>query len=388
MTNVFHKIISAIKLRYFIAKQSIPYTYDYIKLFYKIYLNHEKVIHYRDGYPVYSLSTPAVFSKPMAHLVARSFYRTVQNKNMPNLMSFAVNDTCDAACEHCSFFQGVHNPKKKTVTLDQAKQIIKEAQELGVSMINFVGGEPLLREDLPEIINCVDKTTSSTALFTNGSLLKKMAHILRQNGLDGVYVSIDAANPAKHDFFRKSKGLYDKAIQGILEAKKTGMSVGISTTMTPESYRSGELDKIIELAKTLGVHEVIVFDAMPTGRYKKRKDLIDNHDWVEDMIRHVKQYNENLTYPGILVYAYVTSHRSVGCSCGASYCYISPYGEMMSCDFNHAIFGNVLDEPLYKVWERMTSHEQFASSKWGGCKIKDSTTRNSKDVSDHSCQCS
>ena len=195
-----------------------------------------------------------------------------------------------------------------------------------------------------------------------------MAHILRQNGLDGVYVSIDAANPAKHDFFRKSKGLYDKAIQGILEAKKTGMSVGISTTMTPESYRSGELDKIIELAKTLGVHEVIVFDAMPTGRYKKRKDLIDNHDWVEDMIRHVKQYNENLTYPGILIYAYVTSHRSVGCSCGASYCYISPYGEMMSCDFNHAIFGNVLDEPLYKVWERMTSHEQFASSKWGGVK--------------------
>ena len=147
------------------------------------------------------------------------------------------------------------------------------------------------------------------------------------------------------------------------------MSVGISTTMTPESYRSGELDKIIELAKPSVFMKLSSLTPCQQEDIK-RKDLIDNHDWVEDMIRHVKQYNENLTYPGILVYAYVTSHRSVGCSCGASYCYISPYGEMMSCDFNHAIFGNVLDEPLYKVWERMTSHEQFASSKWGGCKIK------------------
>ena len=85
------------------------------------------------------------------HLVARSFYRTVQNKNMPNLMSFAVNDTCDAAWNIVVFFPGSTQSKEKTVTLDQAKQIIKEAQELGVSMINFVGGEPLLREDLPKL---------------------------------------------------------------------------------------------------------------------------------------------------------------------------------------------------------------------------------------------
>ena len=61
-------------------------------------------------------------------------------------------------------FQGVHNPRKNSYT-GSSQADNQEAQELGVSMINFVGGEPLLREDLPEIINCVDKTTSSTGFF-------------------------------------------------------------------------------------------------------------------------------------------------------------------------------------------------------------------------------
>lgn len=64
---------------------------------YKIYLNHSKVIHYRDGHPVYSLSTPALYSKPAANMFARTLYRGIQNRNMPNLMSFAVTDVLGSA---------------------------------------------------------------------------------------------------------------------------------------------------------------------------------------------------------------------------------------------------------------------------------------------------
>jgi hypothetical protein len=96
MSTFFNKL----RLKWFIARRTLGYTYDYVEHLYQIYLNHHKIIHFRDGYPVYSLSTPALFSKPAAHFLARSLYRTIQNKNIPNLMSFAVNDVCDAACEH------------------------------------------------------------------------------------------------------------------------------------------------------------------------------------------------------------------------------------------------------------------------------------------------
>ncbi|MBD2185162.1 radical SAM/SPASM domain-containing protein [Aerosakkonema funiforme] len=373
--------LSNIRLKWFLATRALDYSADFVKILYQIYLNHNKIIHFRNGYPVYSLSTPALFSKPASNFIARALYRTIQNKNLPNLMSFAVNDICNATCEHCSFFEAVEEKNKNILTLQQAQKLIKDAQELGVSVINFVGGEPLLHQELPEIIKAVNKDFSTTILFTNGWHLEKRAAELKKAGLDSIYISIDAASPEKHDRFRKQTGLFDRAMRGIQTAKKLGFSVGISTTMTPESYRDGELDRIVKLGKKIGIHEVLVFDALPTGRYKERQDLVDNNDWIEEMIQSARKYNQNPNYPGVVFFAYFTSHRSVGCSCGTSYFYVSPYGDIMSCDFNHAKFGNILEEPLWKIWDRLTTLPEFCQAKWGGCKIKDSEFRQKETVS-------
>lgn len=380
-------LLQKIRLKWFLATNTLGYSQDYIEHVYRIYLNHTKIIHFRDGHPVYSLSTPALYSKPAAHMFARSMFRTIQNKNLPNLMSYAVNDICNAACEHCSFFTGVEDKTKKVLTIDQSRDLIRQAQELGVSVINFVGGEPLLRKDLPDIIGSVDKTRSTTVMFTNGWELEVRAAELRGAGLDSVYISLDSADPEKHDAFRRKKGLFDAAVAGIDAARELGMSTGISCCITPETFASGEFERIVELGKKIGIHEVLVFDAMPTGRYKHRKDLIDNQGWIEKMIEKSKKYNADDSYPGVLIYAYATSHRSVGCSCGTSYLYLSPYGDVMSCDFNHAIFGSILEEPLYKIWDTMTSRPEFARAKWGGCKIKSSDSLKSEGVSQEANGC-
>jgi radical SAM protein with 4Fe4S-binding SPASM domain len=114
-----------------------------------------------------------------------------------------------------------------------------------------------------------------------------------------------------------------------------------------------------------------VFDALPVGRYKTREDLKQHKDWVEDMIEHSKKYNRDESYPGVLIYAYSTSHRAVGCSGGTSYFYVTPYGEICPCDFYHARFGSIREEPLYKIWDRMSSSDDFTKTKWGGCRIKE-----------------
>ncbi len=354
---------------------------DLTDALYRIYLNHNKVIHFRDGLPVYSLTTPALFSKPAANFMARALYRTIQNRNLPNLMSFAVDDECDAACEHCSFFTAVEEKGRAVLTLEQASRAVADAQDLGVSVINVVGGEPLGREDLPELIRSIDKARSTVLLFTNGSALEARATDLRKAGLDSVFVSIDAADAARHDRFRRKPGLFDRAMRGVQKAKRLGMSVGFSATITPESWRDGELARIVELGRSVGVHEVFVFDALPTGRYKDRCDLVGGDGWVEEMVRWAVPFNADARYPGVTFFAYMTSHRSVGCSCGTSYFYLSPYGDVMSCDFNHAKFGNILEEPLWRIWGRLSTLPEFRQAKWGGCKIKDPEFRGLESVS-------
>jgi MoaA/NifB/PqqE/SkfB family radical SAM enzyme len=376
-----NSFLNKLKLKWFMTTKTLNYTSDYLETLYKIYLNHSKVIHWRDGKPVYSLSTPALYSKPAANFFARQMYRGIQNKNLPNMMSFAVNDVCNAHCEHCSFFTAVEDRSRKTLTLEQSQKLMRDGQELGVSVMNFVGGEPLLRDDLPKIVDSVDKDLSTTLMFTNGILLAKKAKTLRNAGLDSVYVSIDSSDPEKHDLFRGRKGIFKEAMKGLEKAKALGFSVGISTTLTPESFADSEMDKMLELAKKFGVHEVLIFDAMPTGRYKFRKDLLNNENWVEKIIKRSEKYNTDSSYPSVLVWAYSTSHRSVGCSCGTSYFFLSPYGDIMSCDFNHATFGNAVEEPLYRIWDRLTSTEGFTCAKWGGCKIKDPKYREKDTVS-------
>jgi MoaA/NifB/PqqE/SkfB family radical SAM enzyme len=363
------------------ATRSLSAGVDFIDIAYRTYLNHNKIIHFRDGRPVYSLMTPALFSQPAANFLSRTLYRTIQNRNLPNLMSLAVNDVCNAGCQHCSFFTAVEEAGRAVLTLPQISQAISDAQDLGVSVINLVGGEPLMRDDLPQVIASIDKTRSTSVLFTNGWALEERAADLRSAGLDSVFVSIDAADPQQHDEFRRTPGLHERALRGIRKAGKLGCSTGFSATMTPESWRDGELARIIELAREVGVHEVFVFDAMPTGRYKDRTDLVDDHDWVEEMIQSAVPYNRDDNYPGVTFAAYMSSHRSVGCSCGTSYFYLSPYGDVMSCDFNHAKFGNVLEEPLWRIWGRLSTMPDFCQAKWGGCKIKDADFRERQTVS-------
>jgi MoaA/NifB/PqqE/SkfB family radical SAM enzyme len=372
--------LSKLRLKWFLATKSLDYGYDFTNLLYRTYLHHNKVIHYRDGHPVYSLMTPAIFSKPSANFIARALFRTIQNKNMPNLLSFAVNDVCNAACEHCSFFSAVEEKGRKTLTLDQARKLIGDSQDLGVSVINFVGGEPLMRKDFHKVVECVDRDRSTTILFTNGWFLEARAKELRDAGLDSIFVSIDAADAKQHDEFRRTPGLFDRALAGARRALKLGFSVGFSTTMTPESWRAGELQRIVELARQTGVHEVYVFDAMPSGRYQDRLDLVDNRDWIDEMIQWAVPLNRDHRYPGITFMAHMSSHCSVGCSCGTSYFYLSPYGDVMSCDFNHSKFGNALKEPLWKIWERLSTDPNFCSAKWGGCKVKDGQSRTSSSV--------
>ena len=283
-----------IRFRFFLTTKTILYTENYLKQVYKIYLNHDKVIHYRNGYPVFSLSTPAIFSKPAANMFARSIFGSIQNRNLPNLMSFAINDKCNANCSHCSFFTEVNDANRQILSLDQSRKLINDAQKLGVSVINFVGGEPLLRNDILEIIKCVDKTLSTTVMFTNGYRLYEMAHSLKKSGLDSVYVSIDSSKKEIHDKKRGKDGLFDKAVAGIMAAKKAGLSVGISCCINESDFKNGELGKIIELGKKMAVHEVLVFDVIPTGRLKNCHVLIDNNSWIDELINFSDKYNKDL----------------------------------------------------------------------------------------------
>jgi len=334
------------------------------------FCGHHKIIRYADGLPVYSIMLPPLCSEAYAQYEVTSRVSNRQNRPLPFLVSIALTDKCNIRCEHCSFFNSIDDPTKELMSVDEIKNVIVQAQNLGVSVVNFVGGEPLLHPQWREIFTFVNKRRSHVFLFTNGWLLADAAKDIKAAGVGGVYASIDSSNPEIHDKKRHKQGLFKKALEGIEAALKAGLTVGMSCCIDKSEFEAGELDKVIELGRQIGVHEVLVFDATPVGMLAGREDLYGNQAWLEQLIEHVKPYNENEKYPGILLYPFLSSYLGMGCAGGTIYFYVTPYGDIVPCDFYHKIFGSVREEKLAIIWDKMSQQLGAHGSCLTGCRAK------------------
>ena len=286
-------------------------------------------------------------------------------ENFPGIINIGVTDKCNCMCEHCSF-KGSMDKKisKDVLSFGEFKDVIDQSLDLGVTVINFVGGEPLLNQDLPKIIKYIDKDRAVSSVFTNGWFLKQKARELKDSGLMQVNVSLDFTNAKEHDKFRGVKGTFSKVIEGIRECQKVGLLTAISTTVTQEKLENGEFEKMIILAKKLKVNEIVVLDMMDSGMYSHMYSKYEPID-KKKLYTIVDKYNKREDFPGIFCYSRL---RDVfGCCAGRNYFYISPFGNVHPCDFTSKDFGNLKKIPLKFLWKKLSAERKEVGCFKGSC---------------------
>ena len=145
----------------------------------------------------------------------------------------------------CPFWKR-HSPDS---SLAQEKAILRQVYNSGATGIAFEGGEPLLRNDLVEILAFARSLPLHTSIITNGTLLEKRIDEISPyiNGV--VYVSLDGLEKT-HDEIRGVGGCFKKAIQGITAASPK-VPVTINTTIMAENLH--EIEGLVKLAKELNV---------------------------------------------------------------------------------------------------------------------------------------
>lgn len=340
----------------------------------KFFNNSEKIVGWSRGYPSISLYAPPFFSKPSANSLITRVMSLYQWRKLPELLSVAVTPDCNCDCDYCSFTS--MRKEKQPLSTEQIIDSISQAQELGVSTISIVGGEPTMNRDILKIISSINKDLSQVIMFTNGYYLKEMARDLKKAGLTSIIVSIDSADAETHNKMKGKKGLFEKALEGIKEAKKRGLLVGTSTVAHKDDIKNGNLERIFELGKKRKVNEQIIYDSLPTGNYKNKLELAWSKTEKEELIRFCSEHNKKKHYPNIFPYAYFKSSRSIGCAGGSIYFYLSPYGDVCPCDFNSASIGNVQDKPLSDLWDAFSTAKEFCTPSAGGCKLINSIPKN------------
>jgi len=176
-------------------------------------------------------------------------------------MRISVTLRCNHSCIFCHM-EGIplSQSLRNELSPEEYGLIAKAAGDLGIKYYKLTGGEPLLRNDIVDIIREIRPYASSISLTTNGSLLAKYAKDLKEAGIDYINVSLHSLKPGVFKFI--TGGNLNSVLKGIEEALNVGIKLKIDFLAL--KFNENEFKEIIDYASKYGL-DMNVIELIPLG---------------------------------------------------------------------------------------------------------------------------
>jgi len=293
-----------------------------------------------------------------------------RKKPRPTSVLFSLTYKCQCRCPHCgaALYKKAH---RKELVYGEIMRLIEEIKRLGAIWVCFSGGEPLIVQNVIDYIKYAKKQGLRVRLDTNGFLLSEnMARKLKRAGLDLIGVSIDSASEVIHESLRGVQGIFRKAIAGIKYCKRNKLECYLGTYATKKNLKNGELKKIIDLGKGLGI-PVRILSSILCGNWLNHKELALSRDEIM-LLRNLLEKNKVYWE----IYDLIDS-KEIPFFCMAmnkTLFYISAYGDIQPCSYIPLSFGNTRKEPIQKIIKKMWRSKVFldyANHRYYDCPFND-----------------
>jgi MoaA/NifB/PqqE/SkfB family radical SAM enzyme len=184
-----------------------------------------------------------------------------KNLNKPTYLCLKISERCNAQCRHCDVWKlGIQSQEMTTAQLQ--KLLLQLKKWLGPFSLHITGGEPLLREDLIDILAYSNQHQIFVELLTNGWLLvETKAEQIVNAGVNQVTISLDGINPVTHDMMRGKSGFYthvNNAIDFLMKyQEKYHSSILLVIKTVINRNNLDELVPIVDWVKKKGITGVI-----------------------------------------------------------------------------------------------------------------------------------
>ncbi len=167
---------------------------------------------------------------------------------IPQLLAvgWSITHVCNARCPFCDRHSGAWGVDTAT-----AHRLIDELAEAGCRRVHFTGGEPFVRDDLPELLAHVAERGMTRSVNTNGSLITRRLEVLDQS--DAFLISVDGPRDV-HDRYRGS-GFFEKMLAGVELLQQRRKPFVFSVTLFKENLE--HLDFFVELARRFDTRIVL-----------------------------------------------------------------------------------------------------------------------------------
>lgn len=170
---------------------------------------------------------------------------------------------CNLNCLHC-YAHATATGTEDQLSGSEARAFIDDVAAFGSPVLLFSGGEPLMREDLGELIAHAVSRGLRAVVSSNGTLLNgTKAEKLRDAGAAYVGISLDGLEPT-HDAFRGQTGAFARTLDGIRACRQIGLKTGVRLTLTRGNV--DDLDGILDLLRREDIPRVCFYHLVYTGR--------------------------------------------------------------------------------------------------------------------------
>lgn len=312
--------------------------------------------------------TPLKFRRMFNYWLATNVF----NKKIPWLVEFSVTYRCQCKCPHCSVGDYLDKARSKDeLTIEQIDNTLEQIVKIGIPKVDYFGGEPLLRDDIIELVRRGAEKGLYMSVTTNAWLLtKEMAKKLKRAGISCINVSLDSVSEERHDSLRGLPGLYNKALEAVGYCYEEGIPCILSTYVTRrriQNFATGknddsQLTKMITLAKEMKAAGLRILFPIISGRWEQDNTKEFNEEekrLVIDNIDHSVAFIEG---------AYSVRNKKKVCqSLSGKMFNISPYGDVQLCVTFPDSFGNIKEKPLSEILGGMYCHPTYLKNKDGSC---------------------
>jgi radical SAM protein with 4Fe4S-binding SPASM domain len=307
---------------------------------------------------IYTISTLAQTEEvePISYLNIKKIEPFSQEYSAPIRVDMAITFRCQNSCVHC-YAGGSH--KTDELTTIQWKKVIDRLQQIGVFILTFTGGEPTLREDLPELLVYAQNKGLVTGLITNGRKLSDKNYVrkLEKSGLDFVQVTLESHKPNIHNVITGDKKSWKETITAIKNLIPTQIYTTTNTTLN--QHNAKDFLDTIDFSKELGVAAFGCNSLIYSGKAKEiAKEFVLS---LEDLKTILPKIQDKAAKLGLKFLWYTPTQYCKldpvklglgikACSAAMINMCIGPNADVYPCQSYFESLGNILENEWKSIW--------------------------------------
>ena len=298
--------------------------------------------------------------------ISYEFQKDLCNRPVLDTLFWETTLRCNAKCKHCGSRAGENVELKDELKTEEIKKVFKEVADrydASKILVAVTGGEPLVREDVFDVMTYAKSFGYVWGMTTNGILINDdVIDKMKSSGMESISISLDGLQES-HDKFRGVPGSYQKIINNIKKLKEANFLKCFQVTTVVNKSNIKELEKLYEIIKELKLDSWRVINMDPIGRANDNVDLALDNDDYNYLINFIKEKRKKSKFEVTYGCAHFlgiknekeTRNHVFSCRTGLTIGSVLYNGDIFVCPNvvrrPELIQGNIRKDSFVEVWE-------------------------------------